>query len=104
VPILWCPSSLLLGFPISGIRAFRVRRGVFCSTGANQFGDCLQFHSEVKILSFLFGFIFTNCLPHYVKKSIKKMVGESQSTVKAVQPHPMKIDVIKFDGTNNFGM
>ena len=32
------------------------------------------------------------------------MAGESQSTVKSVNPHPMKIDVIKFDGMNNFGM
>jgi len=32
------------------------------------------------------------------------MVGESQSTVKSVNPHLMKIDVIKFDGKNNFGM
>ena len=30
------------------------------------------------------------------------MVRESQSTVKSVNPHPMKIDVVKFDGTNNF--
>jgi len=32
------------------------------------------------------------------------MAGESQSMVKSVNPHPMKIDVVKFDGTNNFGM
>jgi len=32
------------------------------------------------------------------------MSGNSQSTVKSVNPHPMKIDVIKFDGKNNFGM
>ena len=32
------------------------------------------------------------------------MVGESQSTVKSVNAHPMKIDVVKFNGTNNFGM
>jgi len=32
------------------------------------------------------------------------MDRESQSTGKSVNPHPMKIDVVKFDGTNNFGM
>ena len=32
------------------------------------------------------------------------MAGESQSTVKSVNPHSMKIDVVKFDGTNNFGI
>ena len=78
--------------------------GSFRSGGANQLGDCLQFRSEVKIRSFLFRFIFTNCFPHCVKKSIEKMDGESQSTVKSVNPHPMKIDVVKFNGTNNFGM
>ena len=32
------------------------------------------------------------------------MAGESQSTAKSVNPHPIKIDVVKFDGTKNFGM
>jgi len=32
------------------------------------------------------------------------MTGESQSTMKTLNPHPMKIDVVKFDGTNNFGI
>jgi len=32
------------------------------------------------------------------------MAEESQSTVKYMNPRPMKIDVIKSDGTNNFEM
>ena len=32
------------------------------------------------------------------------MAGDSTSTVKAMNPHPLKIDVVKFDGKNNFGM
>jgi len=32
------------------------------------------------------------------------MGRDSTSTVKSLNPHPMKIDVVKFDGTNNFGM
>jgi len=32
------------------------------------------------------------------------MTGEGQSMVKSVNPHPMKIDVVKFDGKNNFEM
>ena len=28
------------------------------------------------------------------------MAGESQFTVKSVNPHPMKIDVVKFNGKN----
>ena len=32
------------------------------------------------------------------------MAGDSQFTVKSVNPYPLKIDVVKFDGKNNFGM
>ena len=32
------------------------------------------------------------------------MAGDSTSTVKFMNPHPLKIDVVKFDGKNNFGM
>ena len=32
------------------------------------------------------------------------MAGDSQSAVKSVNHLPTKIDVVKFDGTNNFGM
>ena len=34
----------------------------------------------------------------------KKMAGDSISSVKIMNPHPLKIDVVKFDGKNNFGM
>ena len=39
-----------------------------------------------------------------------KMAGDSTSTrdgtstVKSVNPHPLRIDVVKFDDKNNFGM
>ena len=32
------------------------------------------------------------------------MAGDSTSTVKSVNPHPLKIDAVKFDGKNNFKM
>ena len=32
------------------------------------------------------------------------MAGENQSSMKSVNPHPMKINVVKFDGMNNFEM
>ena len=32
------------------------------------------------------------------------MAGDSQSTVKSLNPYSLKIDVVKFDGKNNFGM
>ena len=31
------------------------------------------------------------------------MAGDSTSTMKFVNPHPLRIDVVKFDGKNNFG-
>ena len=32
------------------------------------------------------------------------MAGDSTFMVKIMNPHPLKIDVVKFDGKNNFGM
>jgi len=32
------------------------------------------------------------------------MVEDSISTVKIMNPHPLKIDVVKFNGNNNFGI
>ena len=32
------------------------------------------------------------------------MVGEIQSMMRFLNPHLMKIDVVKFDDTNNFGL
>ena len=32
------------------------------------------------------------------------MAGDSISMGKIMNPHPLKIDVVKFDGKNNFGM
>jgi len=35
---------------------------------------------------------------------LKDMADNNQSTVKTVNVHQSKIDVVKFDGTNNFSM
>jgi len=32
------------------------------------------------------------------------MAGGSTYTVKIMNPHPLKIDVVRFNGKNNFGM
>jgi len=32
------------------------------------------------------------------------MAGDSTSMMKIMNPHPLAIDVVKFDGKNNFGM
>ena len=32
------------------------------------------------------------------------MAGDSTSTVKFMNPHPLKIDMVKFDGKKNFDM
>ena len=38
------------------------------------------------------------------EESVEKMVGDSTSMVKSVNPHPLRIDVVKFDDKNNFAM
>jgi len=43
-------------------------------------------------------------LSHYFEGTIEKMAGDSTSTVKFMNPHPLKIDVVKFDGEKNFSM
>ena len=53
---------------------------------------------EVKILS------LSSLFLHYFEESVEKMAGESTSTVKSVNPHPLRIDVVKFDDKNNFDM
>ena len=40
--------------------------------------------------------------PHCFEESVEKMTRESTS-VRSMNPHP-RIDVVKFNGTNNFGM
>ena len=32
------------------------------------------------------------------------MAGEGTSSGKSMNPHPLRIDMVKFNGTNNFGM
>ena len=76
----------------------------FRSGGANHFEDCLQFQLEIKIWSFLFGFVFTNHFSHYFEKFIEEMAGSSQLSVKSLNLFLMKIDVVKFDSMNNFGI
>jgi len=43
-------------------------------------------------------------LSHCFEESVEKVAGDGTSTVKSVNPHPLRIDVVKFDGKNNFGM
>ena len=40
----------------------------------------------------------------FFEEYIEKMAGDSASMVKIMNPHPLKVDVVKFDGKNNFGM
>jgi len=40
----------------------------------------------------------------FFEESIEKMAGDSTSMVKSMNPHPLKIDVVKFDGKKNFEM
>ena len=38
------------------------------------------------------------------EESVEKMAGDSTSTVKSVNPHLLRIDVVKFDSMKNFGV
>ena len=76
--------------------------GEFRSSGANLFWDCLQFRLEVKMWSSLYGFIFTNHFLHCFKESTEE-IEDSQSSVIFVSHLPTKIDIVKFDSTNNYG-
>jgi len=63
----------------------------------------LGFHFEVKFLSLstldLFSLVFWHCI---LALSTGDMVKVNQSMVKTVNIHQSKINVVKFDGTNNF--
>ena len=39
-----------------------------------------------------------------MRNELKKMTGDSTSMIKFVNPYPLRIDVVKFEGKNNFGM
>ena len=38
------------------------------------------------------------------EESVEKMAGDSSSMVKSMNPHPLRIDMVKFDCKNNFDM
>ena len=55
------------------------------------------FALEVKILS-LSSFVYVTPFAFALfEESIEKMAGDSTSTVKSVNPHPLRIDVVKFE-------
>jgi len=41
---------------------------------------------------------------HYFEESVEKMAEEDTSSGKLMNPHSLRIDVVKFNDTNNFGM
>ena len=59
---------------------------------------------EVKILSLSSLFYLTLFVPHCFKESVEKMTGEGTSSGKSMNPHPLRIDVVKFNDRNNFSM
>ena len=63
------------------------KQRVDCSR--NQFGgvDCFENSSS----------------PHCFEESVEKMAGEGTSSGKSMNPHPLRIDVVKFNGTNTVG-
>ena len=65
----------------------------------------LGFHFEVKFrpLSRLVG-LFSFDFSHFYLRSGADMTEVNQSTAKIMNIHQSKIDVVKFDDTNNFDM
>ena len=55
---------------------------------------------EVKILSLSSLFYLTPFVFDCFEELVEKMAGEGTS----MNPHPLRIDVVKFNSTNNFGM
>ena len=42
--------------------------------------------------------------PHCFEESVEKMAGEGTSLEKSMNPHQLRIYVVKFNNTNNFDM
>ena len=59
-------------------------------------GTLLGFHFKVKILSFSRLLSNSVCFSYCVEEPIEKMAGGSKSMVKIMNPHPLKINVVKF--------
>ena len=63
----------------------------------------LRFHFEVNVRYYLVIYFFAD-FSHYSWCFLEEMADVNQSTVKTVNIHHSRIDVVKFDGTNNFSM
>ena len=48
--------------------------------------------------------LFSLIIFHVALRNLLRRWRNNQSAVKFVKHHPTKIDVVKFDGTNNFGI
>ena len=57
-----------------------------------------------KILIFTYLDLFTIGFPHNLLDFLEDTVEVNQVTVKIVNVHQEKIDLVKFDGTNNFSI
>ena len=66
---------------------------------------CREFHLEVKISSLSIWICYSLLVFRITLLDLQEeMAGNSQSAVKIMNSHPSKIDVVKFDGTDNFDM
>jgi len=73
--------------------------------GAKCFGNYSTVSFGGKNMIFIyFDLFFTNCFRIILLDLLEEMAGKSQHAVHTMNNHPSKIDVVKFDGTNNFSM
>ena len=73
--------------------------------GANHFDNLLMISFGDKDLIFIYSDLFSLIIFCIALLDLLEEIDEnSQSAVKTVNSHPSKIDVVKFDGMNNFDM
>ena len=76
----------------------------FRSGGENRFENCLTVSFGGKDPIFIYLDLFSLIIIHIgLLDLLERVVWNSQSVVKIVNNHPSKIDMVKFDGMNNFG-
>ena len=83
----------------------RVFDGEFCSVGVNCFGNYSAISFRVKDSIIIYLDLFSLIIFHIaLLELLEEMVGNNQSAVEFVNHHPTKIDMVNFDGMNNFDM
>ena len=106
VAILWCLHLDLWRVSRQVVlELFRFLMGSFCSGGVNHFRNCSTVLFRGKDMIFIYlDLIFTDCFYIILLDLLEEIAEKSQPAVHTVNSHPLKIDVVKVDSMNNFGM